>query len=356
MKKTILLSFLLLSFAFAKAQITLTAASFPSIGDIYISHHDSITTTVTPGSAGANQTWDFSALHNHYVDSTLVVDPATTPNGAQFPTATMAGLNNGGYVYMTESATECDFIGVAGNFQGMTGVIHYITPSIIAKSGITYNSTYNYVNSWLLQMTGAQAGYPIADSVRVHNITHANVVVDGWGTVTTPLNSFPCLRKKQVDSTTIVADAKVLGSWNNGVFTQNSIAVNYAFVDDANINEIVSLNMDSTSATVNNAAYRDSWAAGISETLKPSLFSIYPNPTSSDNIHLLIGGLPTAKYIVQIYDLQGNEINSTLYTVNKTSVTDANFSNLQLCSGKYIATVSTVNNELLQSLKFEVMK
>lgn len=356
MKKTLLLSFLLFSFVFANAQITLTSSSFPNLGDIYINHHDSLTSTVTPGSAGANQTWDFSALHNHYIDSTLVVDPATTPNGAQFPTATLAGINNGGYVYMTKSASECDFIGVAGNFQGMTGVIHYITPSIVAKSGITYNSGYNFVNTWLLQMTGAQAGYPIADSVRVHNITHSNVIVDGWGTVTTPLNSFPCLRKKQVDSTAIVVDAKVLGSWNNGVFSQNTISVNYAFVDDASINEIVSLNMDSISATVNNAAYRDSWAAGISETLKPSLFSVYPNPTSAGNIHLLIGGLPADKYAVQLFDLTGRQINSAVYSINQTAVTDINYSALQLCNGNYIAVVSTAENKILQSLKFEVVK
>ena len=114
--------------------------------------------------------------------------------------------------------------------------------------------------------------------------------------------------------------------------------------------------MDTTSSTVASAAYRESWPAAVKEIVKPSLFTIFPNPTTNDNIHVLIGGLPADNYVVQLFDVTGRQINSSNYLINKTTVTDVNFSSLHLNSGSYIAVVSSSENKVLQSLKFDVMK
>lgn len=356
-KNTITLSILLFSVREANAQITLTTNSFPAVGEMLISHNDSLGASLTPGSAGVNQAWDFSGLNSHTKDTTTAVTVASTPNGTAFPTATFAAETGAGFAYFKNTATECQMIGVSGSIIGTTTFnINYTSPNIVAKDGITFNSNYNFVNSFLLMASGADVNQPV-DSVRIHSDTYVSKTVDGWGTVTSPIGAFPCLRIMQRDSVIQVIDAKIpFVGWSLAVVEISNVNVSYSYVDDADINPIVQLNMDSTSSTVSSATYRQSWPLVVNETVKPSLFTLYPNPTTSDNIHLLIGGLPSAKYIVQIFDMNGNEINSTLYAVNKTSVTDANFSNLQLCSGNYIATVSTINNELLQSLKFEVVK
>ncbi len=356
-KKIIAISVLLSSCVFANAQISLTAASFPTVGSQFISHNDSLGASLTPGPSGANQVWDYTNLNNHYNDTTSAVTVASTPNGSSFPTADFAANNGSGYAYFKNTATESQIIGISGSQMGSSILnILYTSPTIVAKSGITYNSNYNFVSSFLMLASGTDVGQPV-DSVRVHSNTYTTKVVDGWGTVTSPIGAFPCLRIMQRDSAVQVVDVKLpFVGWSLAFLELNNVNVSYSYVDDANINSIVQLNMDSTSSTVGSASYRESWPLGVKETVKPSLFTLYPNPSSTDNIHLLIGGLPAAKYLVQIFDMNGNEINSTLYAVNKTSVTDVNFSNLQLCSGNYIATVSTINNELLQSLKFEVVK
>ncbi len=358
MKKITTLLFLIFSCVFAKAQLTLSTASFPYVGATYISHHDSLGAALTPGPAGANQTWNFSGLNNHYNDTTSVVSVSSTPNGASFPTANYAGKNAGSYVYFINTASECQMIGLSGSLMGSSVLnIHYNTPNIPAKNGITYNSNYNFVNSFIINASGADVGQTAVDSVRIHSDMYVSKTVDGWGTVTSPIGPFPCLRILERDSSIRVIDVKLpFVGWSLAFLNITNVNVNYSYVDDAGINPIVQLNMDSTSSTVNNAAYRQSWPAGIAETIKPSLFSVYPNPSESGNLHLLIGGLPAAKYVVQIFNMDGREINAAVFAVNTSSVTNANFSNLQLCSGNYIATISTIENKILQSLKFEVVK
>ncbi len=355
-KKLLPLTILFFSYTIATAQITLTTNSFPAVGDMYISHHDSLGASLTPGNSGANQTWDFSGLNNHYNDTTTAVTVASTPNGTAFPTADFAANNSAGYAYFKNTANESQIIGISGSLLG-SGVlnIQYNTPNIVAKSGVTYNSNYSFVNSFLLMASGADVNQPV-DSVAAHSDTYTTKVVDGWGTVTSPIGAFPCLRIMQTDSVVQVIDVKLFGSWTPDFIEFTNVNKSYSYVDDVDINPIVQLNMDSTSATVNSASYRESWPFGINEPLKPTLFSMYPNPAAADNIRLLIGGLPDANYIVQIIDMKGNEINSTLHAVNKTLVTEVDFSNLQLCSGNYIVTVSTVDNKLLQSLKFVIAR
>ena len=120
MKKLTALSILIFSMVNANAQLTLTASSFPNVGDVYINHNDSLTATLSPGPSGANQSWNFAALNDHYKDTTSVVTVASTPNGAAFPTANLAGKQGAGngYVYMNKTATECDFIGISSLAAG----------------------------------------------------------------------------------------------------------------------------------------------------------------------------------------------------------------------------------------------
>ena len=132
-KRIVSLSIMLFSWVFASAQITLTVNSFPSAGDVFISHNDSLGNSLSPGSAGANQNWDFANLNNHYSDTTTAVSVASTPNGSSFPTADFAVNNSDGYAYFKNTATECHIIGASGSQMGSSILnILYTTPTIVA--------------------------------------------------------------------------------------------------------------------------------------------------------------------------------------------------------------------------------
>lgn len=357
MKKIFSSFVLLLSISFsAMSQITLTANSFPHIGDKFINHNDTLTASLSPGSGGTNQTWNFAALNNHYNDTSEFVDPDTTPDGAAFPTAQLGGIRDGNYAYFINTATECQIIGVSGSFMGSPVLdIHYTSPSIEAKSGITYNSNYSFISSFLLVVAGADVGYPAADSVKIHNSVYVSKVADGWGTVTSPFGGFPCLRIKEKDSTVTFVDALVAGFWLPNVYSQTSVDVSYNYVDNSKMQPIVTLNMDSTSATVGSAAYRDSWAAGIKDDAKPSLFTVYPNPNSGNDFSILVGGLPNDNYVFQIFDMKGSLVYTSNIFVNKNSVTEINLIGNNFSAGNYSAVVSSENKKL-SNIQFSVSK
>ena len=357
--KKIISSILLLScFAFANAQITLTANSFPAIGQMFMDHIDTLPSSVTTGPAGANQTWDFSALNSQFVDTSELVDPATTSSGAAFPTADVAGLQGGNYVYVVNTATESDFIGVSGYFNGAGPfILHYNHPNIIAKTGVTYNSSYNFYYDWDLWATGAAFGQPLADSIHIHNDTYVTKTVDGWGTVTTPLGSYACLRIKEVDSSHLVGDALVplAGGWQYGVVDQNRISTTYSFMNDLSIEPIVELDMDSSQNNVAQTHYTSQWADGINNISKPALFTVYPNPNSGNEFHILVGGLKTGNYELNLFDVSGNLIATRTCSVNNATVTDEVFELKNLAAGNYVAVIAS-GAYSMQSIKISIVK
>lgn len=95
----------------------------PAIGQITLvpAEHDPVIGTgfivstgayMAPGSAGAGQFWDFSGLVGTGSDELQFVDPSTTPNGADFTTATIAMVDNdGNYSYFQSDAAGFTLVG-----------------------------------------------------------------------------------------------------------------------------------------------------------------------------------------------------------------------------------------------------
>mgnify|MGYP003394459855 CR=1 FL=1 len=95
---------------------------------------------VAPGMAGANQTWDLSALTSDSLIMIQFVDPATPPDGASFPSATIAAEDMGFFAYSQFDAT-------GGFFHGMTSQpgdppIVYSDPMQMAFYPATFGTTW----------------------------------------------------------------------------------------------------------------------------------------------------------------------------------------------------------------------
>lgn len=188
----------------AVAQITINSSNFASPGEIIVNAFDSITvpaTTVVPGPGGANQTWNFTALHAHVIDSIHAVLPGSTTDGAMYPSATMALTRAGGqeaYFANTGSGVYTyggsSPVGDPGNHMMLTTE----TPaSLYMQWPSTYGTTYadNYATSGRAAYSGI-TGY---DSVKISYHTTCTVIMDAWGTIQTPTGTFPCLRQKRHD-------------------------------------------------------------------------------------------------------------------------------------------------------------
>ncbi len=353
MKKICFFVLLLGCAGWSRAQITLTAASFPNVGDSYVNLNDSLP-SISLGSAGANQTWDLTMLNNQYSDTTNVVSVGSTPNGALFPTANLAARQGAGYVYLNKTASEVDIIGASADPGiGVVLNIPYISPQILAKDGITYNSTYNFTSQLMATVPGSLVGFPV-DSFRLTQTTYTVKTADGWGTVSTPINAHPCLRLKQRDSTITVIDALFLGSWSN-FNTSTSIGVSYDYVDNTTIEPIATLTMDSTSNHVKSTAYRYEWPTGVASVNRATLFNVYPNPGNSQDAHLLVGGLKSNHYTLCIFSMDGRQLFANDYFIQQTAVTEVNLGALQLPGGNYVASILE-DGKPIQSMQFSMVR
>ena len=116
--------------------------------------------------------------------------------------------------------------------------------------------------------------------------------------------------------------------------------------------------MDSTSSTVNNASYREKNGAqsvGISIIEKPSVFTVYPNPTIG-NFNVIIGGLPDNDYSISVYDIVGNKIADKKSKLFMNTASAVSFNELNVQAGNYLITLETMNGKLLQTQKVTVVK
>ncbi|HXC04945.1 MAG TPA: hypothetical protein VNZ86_09350, partial [Bacteroidia bacterium] len=196
--KTKLLGLILMTGCFCAtsfAQITVNNTNVAPIGDLIKQAQDTMPTVVA-GAPGTNLTWNFSALHNNIVDTLIFEVPGWPPYANPFPTANLAAVQNRtNESFMINNSSGLVTLGAVG-MVGTSQVTETYTPSsMLAKWPSTYGTNYteHYVISAKLAYVGS--GY---DSVRLKNTVHASCNVDAWGSMQTPLGTFPSIRQKRV--------------------------------------------------------------------------------------------------------------------------------------------------------------
>ncbi len=158
--------------------------------------------TVNVGSAGANQTWDFSDvdLPNSLMATFEQLDPVGTPFASEFAAANMVekisleGTDGAIYNYrLVEGDRFLDLgSGSEFNFMGMTFSQTNHRQRTLVQLPLTFGDTWTEVTS-----------DTTADVVGITTIVYDSSVnmVDAWGTVILPEGSFQALRLR-TDATT----------------------------------------------------------------------------------------------------------------------------------------------------------
>jgi hypothetical protein len=132
-----------------------------------------------PGGAGADQTWDLSSFTTDSLIYISFIDPATTPDAASFPSATIAAEDTGGvYAYSAFTAAGGEFLGLS--LPGQEPIV-YSDPMTQVVFPCTFNTT------WADDFGGSFTfgGYPVT---RTGTVTGT---ADAYGTLTLPYGDFP---------------------------------------------------------------------------------------------------------------------------------------------------------------------
>lgn len=172
------------------AQISITASDMPTVGEAYVFvTGDSIWGAGIDVSAGTNKTWDFSnAVPSTFNQETEEwVSVSSSVFGSDFPLATIAASTESG------DSTDALFFTIddTGFYQIGNGSLDgngYTTPGVqLAALPMTYNTTFG--SSSDIETT--------LDGLPITGTAVCSAVVDGWGTIKTPLGTFQALRVKR---------------------------------------------------------------------------------------------------------------------------------------------------------------
>lgn len=326
----------------ASAQISIGQWDIPTIGMVLQQAQDTVP-TVSAGSAGANQTYTATGLNSHVISTLTFTDPAWTPDGAQFPSSNLALDINGGsqYIYMTRTSANLVIDGIKADLGAGPMVIANDDPETLLEFPLQYLDSYNDISVLDEKIDATAFGQPGVDSARIKQHHDRTYTVDGWGTVTTPLGTFDCLRQHTFDIQTDTIWAKTFGTWIVAS-TQIDTLYGYQFWTNEPSTKFIVVEM---TVDENDNVEEVNWLMSTPATNsivenKAIEIGIYPNPVNdimsielSDNVDRLV-----------IVDVTGKEV------LSKTSVSNGQLNVSALKSGIYF--LSAYDGDKVKTSKF----
>jgi hypothetical protein len=330
MKKPVLFIALQCSFAALIAQPTLTSAWNPGIGK-EIRYHDLTTTTgLSEGSAGANQTWNFSTVGSTSYTTSYLKAPADDTTSSNYPGVTyIETYDDGEYTFsefMKEGNDSLTTLGVRDVILETGISFVYENPLISLIYPFTYETSFSDV----FKGQGTNASY------LVFRNGDASYSADAWGTLTTPIGTFAnTLRVKTVLK---VNDNINFNSIPNPPAISNDSSVTYSWISPELPGVIL---FSITNGVFDNEEYSSGYygelsGVGFSAVQSALDFTIIPNPASTHfSILIETGKLKSAG----IYSVDGRLVRSITSEINGSSRSTISTSGIS--PGVYLVQLET---------------
>ncbi|MDX1907912.1 MAG: hypothetical protein SF053_12835 [Bacteroidia bacterium] len=313
------------------AQITITSATFPAAGDtLYFATDNAPTGILALTPPGGNQTWDFSSLQ---VSSTQILVYQSAGAGqyaASFPGAEIFSASvPGTEVYYNVTANQWEQLGYGGPDPyaiGVSSVFTYSPPMVERRSPVNFFDI-NAISTNILKGFAASdfppafmASLPFTpDSLRYRIAVSRLDVVDAWGSVITPVGTYPVLREKHTQYREARIDAKVppLG-WLDvtdvvllaGVSALGvDTLVSYHFYSNTEKEPIAVVTMDNTQSFATQVVFKApaSVVNGLEDRNWKPLLTLSPHPASGE-VTARFEGLRPGAYQLSLLDALGREV------------------------------------------------
>lgn len=352
-----------------KAQITITSANMPAVGDTGRYSSAPVSSLGNYTATGPNYTWDFSGLDSTGQGMRKFVASSATPYGFYFfapkygektadsipvpaiPTTTLNLTMKNIYSFYKKNGTS------SFNAEG-TGVSIMGLPVGSTASGssnddklyffpLTYgnrdSSTFKFStpNFTVVPFLYKKQGYRITE-------------VDGWGTITTPYGTEQCLRvvttQYSEDTLTI---SQLPAGFNTLGFPNYVRSYQWLTLTEKIPYLEVSGQMLFGNFVPTQARYRDRIRynfVGVEEAAQPLALSVFPNPANTE-LTLIIPQNNNSINAV-ITDLQGKLVQSKIFEKNSGLVSEYKMDVSALAKGLYLLNLSSGNQK--QSLKISI--
>ena len=283
MKKTLLLLFAGFNAIIVLAQPTLTASGTnPVIGDVVTMYDGSY---VSPGNAGANQTWDLSSMSGTTASTYTAVAASSTPMGSSFPGSTICLVSDTTYSYYNATSSVFQFSGVTTP----SFLLSYSNPEDYLRFPCTYNSSFT--DTWAVTFSSSLTFYRKGSSI---------VTADGYGTLKTPAGTYTnAMRIHTVQTykdSAYVSGVPFIITYKDDEYCWYVEGTRYP------IATLFSLSSDAY-PTEQGATYVG-LPLSINDPEVLSTFEVFPNPVSSD-LHLGIELKENQALEIQLFNATG---------------------------------------------------
>jgi len=281
----------------AVAQPTLTSSGCnPQLYDAFVYNR---TSSISPGSAGANQVWNLSAMSPTAINASSVIALASTPN----PTVPNANLCvNVGTLYWYHATN-------AGALQNCSGIasssihISYTDPEDILHYPFTFNNTFT--DTW--------AGSYQIFSTPMNLTGTTSVLADGHGTVITPHSTYTNALRVHITTT-------VLETPGSTTFTATRYRDEYRWYSPGVRYHVAAVftTTNSTNSDPIGGMFINGHTMGVEDnTTWENTLSIFPIP-ASDKIQLNFTDHIPQTIEVVLYSSTGQKLKElTLYPKNE---------------------------------------
>ena len=305
MKHNYLAPALLLLCGNLSAQIQITSADMPVIGDEITRYLDTLPDFI-PGGDGPDQFWDFSSAEQDIEQVNTFVDPATTADGDQFGSANLALTTDGdNYTFINNSTAQMTAEGFSGDplGDGTFTVVAPFDPVLpLHQFPRQHTSAFSGGSGFDVTVDGSDFG---VYQGRIKEVSTVYDTTDAYGTITTPVGTYDCIRSR---STTIRIDsvfAQLLEILPMAfVFEIVDTTITYAWHAVETKLPVAELTVDSAGNAINFtwSAIEPNSTAIASAVSNADGLSLFPQP-ATDRVRISVGDM--AFLIVTINDLDG---------------------------------------------------
>lgn len=301
---------LLLSFSGITAQITITSADMPNVGDtLRFSEASAISVLGQNFSAtGANYSWDFSTLvpSNQIVDTFVAVTSTPIYYYPSFITNATYARKGEEVAMASFSLTNVfDFFKEATGYYAQVGFAAQLSgiplPTLYTSPDYLFRFPLAYGNSDSCQF-GSTITIP---TLFTYNNQSKRVnTVDGWGTLTTPFGTFQTLRVK---SELTSRDSIASDSLPFPIPPTTTVTTEYKWLASGHHEPILTATTGALGATtvVYRDVFRDLTASVSKPATRNSEIIVSPNPALNQVRLSAIPDSGNAELEYQILDLSG---------------------------------------------------
>lgn len=365
----------------ASAQITVTAATFPAVGDTFRYALDLNVEGdgyITP--PGGSQVWNFTDLNREQTLETVYRDPKTGDQSANFPGAELLVVNAGGESYYNVTNNRVELLGYSGGDPANLGVnvLANFGPPIVERrspmmffdinqqtSDLTLPfSTDALPDTLIANIPGAQ----FIDSIRVRINFQRLEVVDGWGTLQIPgmLMPEPVLREKRTEYTTTNLDVHSFLGWipipttggSGGLlnFLGTDTTVSYRYYSNVHKEELAVVTLNNEQSAPERVRFKNIGnLTSLPEEDAPGAAGVqaFPNP-AIQWVRFDCTNLPADEYTLKIFNIVGKVVWKNTYTISGNRSIRVDLDDFK--KGTYLYSLVDQNGVIIGTKRLVVVK